>query len=496
MFDLSFSTMGGLGLLAALAGLGGLVGIGEGLRTAGVPVRTTRRLVHGGVGLFVAATPWMFATPLPVYILAGLFCVLNAAARARKWWAGIHEARPESWGTVAMPLAVVPALAATWSVGGDRAFIFQTAFLVLAVADPLAGSIGESYGRQTLVSGATWIGSSTFFGTAALLVGSVLVGTEPWSPERTVPAAVAVAFVATAVEAVCGRGEDNLFVVLAVVLILTPLHETSITTAPLVWGLIVGVGVCGAARWSRVLDARGAVGAGLFAASLVGLGGWAWAMPGFAFFLLSSALSWLPGGEETEDEETTDRAPTRTLRQVVANGGVAWGLLGTWVVLPPGSSGAQIICYAGFLGALASAAADTWATELGGRLSHRPRSLRTLQPVPPGTSGAVSLAGTGAAALGAASVAGAAWGVGSPPAGTTELWVGAASAGLIGMAVDSIAGATIQAQYRNPETGRLVEQPVPGTSPTRGWRGVDNEVVNLLGTTAGAAAAIALTVGI
>ena len=39
---------------------------------------------------------------LPVYGLAAVFTVINAAARSQRWWAGIHEARPQSWGTVVL----------------------------------------------------------------------------------------------------------------------------------------------------------------------------------------------------------------------------------------------------------------------------------------------------------------------------------------------------------------------------------------------------------
>lgn len=489
MVGLSLTVADGLTLLVALAGLGALVGIGEGLRAWGVEADTTRRVVHAGVSLFVVATPRLFSGPLPLYLLAGLFVVVNGVALVRGWWAGMHEARPESWGTVALPLAVVPALLVTWSVSSDRVYVLQAAFLVLALADPLASAMGEGERRRTWVPGASWIGSGVFLGVSFALVGATLLAAGDWAVGRIVGASVGVAVVATATEAISHRGWDNLFVVLGVVLVLTPLHGVPAAVDPLGVGLVVGTGVGALAHWGRALDAAGAVGGGLFAASLVGLGGWAWALPGFAFFLLSSALSWLPGEGTGDGETVSEPGPNRSLRQVMANGGIAWGLLGAHAVLPSGSGGAQSLCYAGFLGALAAAAADTWATELGSRLSKRPWSLRTLRRVPPGTSGAVSLVGTAAAALGAGSVVGAGWLVEGGLLSATGQWVGAGAAGLVGMAADSVAGATVQAQYRDPETGHLVERPISGRSPVRGWRGVGNEIVNLVGTTIGAAVA-------
>jgi uncharacterized membrane protein len=73
---------------------------------------------------------------------------------------------------------------------------------------------------------------------------------------------------------------------------------------------------------------------------------------------------------------------------------------------------------------------------------------------------------------------------------TLALVVGA---GLIGMVVDSLAGAFLQARYRDPANGRLVETAVDrSVTLVRGWRWVNNESVNLLGTTAGALAALLL----
>jgi len=145
--------------------------------------------------------------------------------------------------------------------------------------------------------------------------------------------------------------------------------------------------------------------------------------------------------------------------------------------------------------ALAAAAADTWATEIGEMDRSRPWSLRWGERVQTGRSGAVSLVGTLGAVCGAASVVGAAalvdGALGSAPWDRAVVVVGA---GLCGMAVDSLAGAFLQAQYRDPETDRVVERPpTPDAVPVRGWGGINNEVVNLIGTAAGTIAAMVLS---
>lgn len=474
-------------LLASSLGIGGLVAGAGLLRRRGWAVSATRRLVHVGVCLFVALAPWLFSDPAPLYLLAGGFVGVNAAARTRGWWPGVHATKPTSWGTVALPLAVVPALAVTWSVGPDRRLPFAAAFLVVGGADPAAAWIGERNGGYSLTETATLWGSTAFAGGAGLLLSGLLLW-GGWSVSRALSAAAIAAGGATSVEALSRRGWDNLTVVIAVLAVLVPLQAQVVTAAALGLALLVG-GAFGALAWGiGALNGPGAAAAGLFATTLVGLGGPAWVLPGLAFFVLSSALSALPGASEGEGP-----APTRrTLRQVMANGGVAWALL-LVVVLAPGEAAAlRAACYAGFLGALSAAAADTWATEVGTRYGGAPRSLWHRRRVAPGTSGAVTLVGTGAGAVGAVAVAAAP--LLTDPTGLAVPSVAhGAGAGLVGMGLDSLAGATIQAQYRAAGSDAYTEHPsAPGAHPVQGWAAVDNDVVNFLGTLGGAAVSVVL----
>jgi uncharacterized membrane protein len=73
-----------------------------------------------------------------------------------------------------------------------------------------------------------------------------------------------------------------------------------------------------------------------------------------------------------------------------------------------------------------------------------------------------------------------------------------ALAGLAGAFADSIAGATIQAQYRDPDTREVVERKPAapgggnGAEVVRGLSGVNNDAVNVIGTLTGAAVAAVL----
>jgi uncharacterized membrane protein len=149
---------------------------------------------------------------------------------------------------------------------------------------------------------------------------------------------------------------------------------------------------------------------------------------------------------------------------------------------------------AGFGGAVAAAAADTWATEIGSRSRQYPRSIATLRPVSPGTSGGVTLAGLGASLAGAAAVAavlsaGAHRQAGRPGALPIAVTVG----GLGGSLADSVLGATVQhvrvCDACGRETERLVHHCGAPTRHARGLAWCNNDVVNAVATTIGAATA-------
>jgi uncharacterized membrane protein len=177
--------------------------------------------------------------------------------------------------------------------------------------------------------------------------------------------------------------------------------------------------------------------------------------------------------------------------QVLANGGVAAACLAI-----AGARGT-----AGFLGALATAGADTWATELGLLARRAPRLITTLQPVPPGTSGGVTPEGT-LASLGGALTVGLAWeivdrlrslhdgGAKRPSTRIPAVFL-TAVVGTIGCLVDSLLGASVQATYWCPACQEPTETPVHRrcgrrTVLMRGWWWMTNDAVNALATTTGA----------
>lgn len=151
----------------------------------------------------------------------------------------------------------------------------------------------------------------------------------------------------------------------------------------------VGLG----AHSAGALTAGGASGAALVGGAVFGCGPPGASPALVAFFLSGSALTRLPGALDARDRDG------RTLGQVLANGAVAalGSVLGAF---RPSASTEALIG-----GALATATADTWATEIGTRWGGAPRLITSGRPVPPGADGGVTPAGLVAAVAGAAFVA-------------------------------------------------------------------------------------------
>ena len=486
MPDLVPTALFGLTLLA-------VVGAGEALRAwAGWAPEASRRFVHAATGLAVALCPPFFAGPGGIYGLAALFVVVNAVAVRRRLFLGMHGIERETWGTVAFPLALLAALFLCWTLDPSRIYILQAAFLVLAVSDPLAAWVGaHASGGAYRVNGQTKTvaGSAAFVASAAGLVAVALL---LWAPEalgwREIASGAAVAAVLAGVaEALGTRGWDNLLIVLAVIVALAALDA-----APEASGLLVAaLGVAGAfgALSLRVgfLDLSGALAAGLLAWAVIGLGGVAWATPGFTFFFASSVLSRLGRRRKREAEARAEKGSRRDAAQVLANGGVAGALLAA-TLFAPEASGAL---FWGFVGAFAAAAADTWGTEIGTWVGGATRDVLRWRRVPPGESGGVSVAGTLGGIAGAALVVGSALPFVDASGVVAAL---AIASGVLAANVDSVLGATVQARFRQPDGG-LTERPSLGGSAlplARGWRWVTNDRVNLACTLVGALVPLAV----
>jgi uncharacterized protein (TIGR00297 family) len=159
---------------------------------------------------------------------------------------------------------------------------------------------------------------------------------------------------------------------------------------------------------------------------------------GFTGLCTVFALTWAAtrfGYARKQSLGTAEARSGRTATQVIANLGVATLCAGALVL------GKDVRFLLALGAALAEAAADTVSSEIGQTIGGTPRLVTRWAEVPPGTDGAVTVAGT-AAGIGAALAVSAVFALGAPVG-----WHGfvvCASAGIAGTFADSLLGATLE----------------------------------------------------
>jgi uncharacterized protein (TIGR00297 family) len=250
-------------------------------------------------------------------------------------------------------------------------------------------------------------------------------------------------------------------------------------------------GVLALGAWlRRSLSATGALAAwAVGSLSWLGLG-----FGGFGvlcvFFATSTLLGRVGKSVKAPLQEHYSKGDRRDAWQVFANGGIAALCGGLALVLP--SLGANVDTRWLLLASasLASANADTWATELGVLSRAEPIHLLRLRRVPRGSSGAVSLLGLGVALAGALCIA-LATALFCVPARSVDVVLGLTLAGWLGALCDSVLGAALQRQQRCGVCGRVVEAKVHCGQATAAWGSrsalLDNDQVNLLANALAAA---------
>lgn len=260
-------------------------------------------------------------------------------------------------------------------------------------------------------------------------------------------------------------------------------------------GCVTAAIVSGAAYRLRALTFSGVLAATAVGGLIVATAGWWAGLVLIAFFATSSALSHFSSGRTIAEEQARGRQ--RDAVQVLANGGIPALCAGASAVAE--NDGPWLAALAA---AVAGAAADTWATEIGRHSPSRPRLVTSWRKAEPGTSGAVSAIGSvgslaGALVIAIVAAGGTALGWFDTGLSTAGLIVAVALAGVAGSIVDSLLGATLQAGFVCPACNRPTERAIhicgAVSRQVRGARWMTNDSVNLLAIAAAAAVGFALS---
>lgn len=252
-------------------------------------------------------------------------------------------------------------------------------------------------------------------------------------------------------------------------------------------GLLASGAVAAAAYRFRALSGSGAAAAVAVGTVLFACGSLAWYGTLMVFFVSSTGWSKWRKRQKRKAESGYEKGGRRDAGQVLANGGLA-ALLGAAYAAWP----SDWWWYA-FVGVMASVNADTWATEIGGLSRSEPRSIVTWRRVTRGTSGAVSVPGSLAAAAGALAIGLSAALLleaerAAALSGGWPLLVAAALGGLAGAFADSLLGATVQRMNRCTVCGAEVEQAAHcgrKAERLRGWPWMNNDAVNAVSSAVG-----------
>ena len=465
-------------------------------RRRGWPGEFSRKFVHVATGGLVFAAPLLFRRAEPILLISAAFTVLDYLAYRIGFLHSVHHVKRASYGTAYYPLSLFILAYLLWDTSPG---IVVAAMGVMALGDGAAGITGElirapreyritSGVKSVQGSALMFLASFAALNLAATAYGSTMLQLSSLAGDSTLLLMLVFASVslfATAWEASCTRGLDNLTVPLMTAFALhVCLSDASGANA---WQWIVGTGlgalVAVLSVRLRFLRPSGAFGAFMLACILYGTGGWKWTAPVVTFFVLSSLLSRTGKTRKSSLEGVFEKTGTRDIWQVAANGGVAGSLAILSYVFPDPS------WFFLYLGSVATVTADTWGTEIGVFSAVPPRHVLTGKAVLRGASGGITFLGSAAGILGAGVIALSALPFVPRDETTWRLLAVAVAAGALGSLADSVLGATVQAQYRCNVCGKMTERRRHCDAPTlrkRGWSMLNNDGVNIAAATAGA----------
>jgi uncharacterized protein (TIGR00297 family) len=370
-----------------------------------------RKAVHAGMGLFALLLRWIdWKTAAALAAAALLFNLFVMPRIGRGIYRDASKARDP--GIVAYPAMVLvlivlfrqllPFAAALWGM--------------MALGDPAATIAGKTVGGPrlpwnpkktwaglgayavvgtvTAVAFYAWVGSEIAFPPkwplCALLGAIVIVGAlfESWDTgldDNWLPPIPCAVLLPTAIAVIlCGRWRE---------------------LGSLPWPLAIGVNAAVALAMAglRLVAPSGAVAGAIVGSIVLAFGGWGAYAILWAFFALGTAATRI--GYRRKEERRTAQAGggRRGARHVMANCGVAAFVCASgWLIAS--LTGGLAFPAAAFAGAFAAALADTLGTEIGSLYGRRPVSPLSLEAVPSGTPGAVSIAGLAGGFLGAGAI--------------------------------------------------------------------------------------------
>jgi uncharacterized protein (TIGR00297 family) len=381
-----------------------------------------------------------------------------------------------SLGTVYYPVSLLILVFITFWL--DVTYVGAAGILILGYGDGLAGLIGKKFGKKKLLGNKTIIGTSTIFITSLMVA---LVIFSIYTPNILIPGSILIALFAAIIELITPKDYDNLTVPLGVSMLyylIIPVSSEILT----IWlvAILINLLVAVVAYQRKSLDISGTVAAIVIGVLIYALAGPLVWLALMTFFVSSSSITHFKKNKKQALSEEYKKT-RRNYRQVLAN-----GLMAAIFSCLYAATGQQAMIIVAIV-AIAASCADTWGSELGVLNKGKTVSIISMKPVAKGQSGGISLFGTAMSFAGSALIA-SVYSIGlliqSDYTAQQTLLIFAIISiiGLLGSLMDSLLGATIQAQYLDNNTKLPTESHTTQSKPNQKIKGLkimNNDAVNL-----------------
>jgi len=362
---------------------------------------TLRKVIHIAFGLCAFGLkwlPWQVAALVAAGAVLGNWLLLHRVVGKRV----ARHARGYDVGILLYPLMVFLLIV----IFRKRIEVAGVGWAILAFGDGFATLAGQRIGGPRLPWNRqkSWSGLVAFlaFGFAGANAVYAWLATRHTALPGIAILGVTV-LVAAIVESLPLNVDDNLTVPAAAALVMTPLLYAVALPSPtfdsfaITW-LVVNTLLALAGYAAKSVDVSGAIGGWILGAILIVFGGWQLYLALLAFFVIGTATTKLGYRRKAGLGLAQERGGRRGFSHAFSNVGVAALLALLIPMLDPlrysWQAGGALTLWMAAAAALATATADTTASEIGQLIGRRTFLPLTFRAVPRGTEGAISLEGT------------------------------------------------------------------------------------------------------
>lgn len=364
-------------------------------RVPHVTNETLRKSLHIAFGLFAFSLKWLtwwMAAGVCVVAILGNWLVLH-----RLVGRGVaRDERGYDAGIVLYPAAVLALIL----IFHDRLVYAAIAWAMLAFGDGIATLAGKAMPIARL----PWNGEKSWGGFLAFLIAGFASGLAVayWMDYRA-PLVVLIAALAAAIAESLRLGIDDNVAVPAAAAVALVVAGIDVVHPYAVWPdtpwWLVANGILALLGYvARSVSFSGAAGGWILGAILILGAGWPLYVALLAFFIIGTAATKLGYAKKAAAGLAQERGGRRGFSHAFSNVGVA-AICAIAVsrlarTTQSGVTEAELLPLFMGIASLATAAADTTASEIGQLLGRRTFLPHTLRRVPAGTEGAISIEGT------------------------------------------------------------------------------------------------------